>query len=147
MSERVIQEISLEAEERKIFEELIKWGQAQWWPRESLMEIKNLTGQIKEGTVYHQKVKLPFAPYWHTKNEIVDESNFYIKRVFLDGVFKGGYEEVRIVNEGKVKKIIFSFSPQFHHWFDRFSWKILFKYLHKRNINRILNNLKRRLEE
>ena len=147
MSRAIKQDITIEAEPRTIFKELLLWGESPWWPKSSLMQFRNLSGRIDTQTLYAQKVKLPLAPSWHTKNAVVDDNEFYIKRVFLDGIFSG-FEELAIhQQEEKLKKIRYCFNYEVKGFFNKVMWNILFKKLHVKNINLILKNLKGYLEK
>jgi hypothetical protein len=143
MKEKIVQTIDIHhPHKEEIFKELVKWGEAVWWPKDSLMNFKNLMREAKEGTIYLQKVKLPFGPSWHTRNEIIDEKNFYIKRVFLDGMFSQGYEEIYLKEENSFKKVIYTFSAYIHGFLNKILWKLIFRKLHIKNLDKILNALK-----
>jgi hypothetical protein len=143
MKERIIQTIHIHHPHKgEIFKELVKWGESLWWPQGSLMSFKNLTQEIKEGTIYLQKVKLPFGPSWHTRNEVIDDKNFYIKRVFLDGIFSQGYEEIYLKEENNLKKVIYTFSVSPHGVLNKILWRLVFRKLHIKNLKKILNALK-----
>ena len=73
MPEIIIQKIKIKAVCHDIFRELVYWGQAAWWPKQSLMSIKNLSGITEVGTRYRQQVKLPFGPNWCTVNKVLDK--------------------------------------------------------------------------
>lgn len=150
MSEVIIQDVLIDSRAELIFQELISWGEAKWWPKSSLMRFVNLSGKVQEGTVYLQIVRLPFGPKWHTRNEAVDNDNFYIKRVFLDGIFSG-FEELKILQlEEKKCKILYSFNYSFNFKVrgvvNRLMWKIFFRQAHISNIDKILYFLKSYLE-
>ncbi|MCQ9205851.1 MAG: hypothetical protein NG737_06035 [Omnitrophica bacterium] len=147
MSDLIRQEIAIEAEPEAIFRELLIWGQSSWWPRSSLMRFKNLSGKIDTQTLYLQKVKFPFAPSWHTKNTEVSESKFYIKRCFLDGMFKG-FEELLISEYSqRSKKVAYCFNYEVNGFINKIMWKTVFKRLHINNINLVLGSLKKFLEK
>jgi len=146
MNKEIKQSIAVRADCNKIFNELLAWGQSRWWPENSLMRFDNLSGPIGEKTLYRQKIKFPFAPSWHTKNESVDKSKLCIKRVFLDGLFEG-YEEIKISKDKLTPEVIYSFNYRVKGVFNKLMWKVLFKKLHVRNINMILQALKDYLEK
>lgn len=146
MSEVIIQDVLISSRAELIFQELLSWGEAKWWPKSSLMRFVNLSGKVQEGTVYLQRVKLPFGPKWHTRNEAVDNDNFYIKRVFLDGLFDG-FEELKILQlEEKKCKVLYSFNFKVRGVVNRLMWKISFRQAHISNIDKILYSLKSYLE-
>jgi len=146
MSETIAQSITIKAAPEIIFKELLIWGEGAWWPRRSLMKFVNLSGGADEKTLYLQKVKFPLGPSWHVRNEVVDMANLYVKRVFLDGMFCG-FEELSVsLEEEGCYRAIHSFCYEVKGLFNRLMWKILFKKLHKKNIDLIFKSLKKHLE-
>lgn len=147
MFEKIIQEIFVRANPDDIFEQLLVWGEAGWWPRRSLMRFKNLSGEIKLGTVYLAKIRLVFGPSWYARNVILDKENFYIKRIFLEGIFSGG-EELRILSnvDGR-QKVIYTFDCEVKGIFNNFIWNLISRKLHIKNIDMILSSLKTYLEK
>lgn len=147
MADLIRQEIDIEGPPISIFKELLLWGESSWWPKSSLMRFKNLSGKIDSSTLYLQRVKFPFAPKWHTKNSEIRESDFYIKRDFLDGMFSG-FEELQILNVDKQNKLVVcSFNYEVNGFLNKVLWNSLFKRLHIRNIDFILKRLKKFIEK
>ena len=145
-SEKIVQKITIIADSRRVFQELLTWGESNWWPQGSLMRFINLTGEINEDTVYLQKVSLPCGPCWHTRNELIDHKKLRIKRVFLDGMFQG-YEELHIKpGEAGIISIVYTFHYQIKGIVNRIVWDVLFKKLHKDNITSIFRALKKYME-
>ncbi len=121
--------------------EVIRWGEAEWWPKGSLMAFRRQTsGEIARGTLYVQKVLLPFAPQWHVEvGEVTDRS---ISRSFLDGMFKG-YEQVAFRRVGAEDwRVDYVMHYEVQGFFNRFLWVVLFRRLHDCNIKKILGSLK-----
>ncbi|MFH1504912.1 MAG: hypothetical protein ABIH08_05980 [Candidatus Omnitrophota bacterium] len=145
MNREIKQSIAINADYLKIFEELLFWGQSQWWPKNSLMRFENLTKDIREKTLYLQKIKLPFGPKWHSVNETIDRNKLYIKRVFLDGLFEG-CEELSVLKGKGTPEVVYCFNYKVKGFFNKLIWKILFKKLHIKNINLVLQSLKNYLE-
>lgn len=145
MNREIKQSIAINAGYDSVFNELLLWGQSRWWPKNSLMRLENLSGEIKEKTLYLQKVGLPFAPSWHTRNEVVDKDKLYIKRTFLDGMFEG-YEELSVLKSKDVSEAVYNFDYKIKGVFNKLMWKLVFKKLHIRNIDLILESLKKHLE-
>ena len=147
VNETIVQEVVIASNPQAIFEELLIWGEASWWPKEALMRFINLSGKREEATVYLQKTKLPFGPAWHTRNEIIDNQNLRIRRIFLDGMFDG-FEELIVERlQENVFKAIYIFNYQVKGLINKVMWSLIFKRLHIKNINLILNSLKRYLEK
>ncbi|MBU1523989.1 MAG: hypothetical protein KKG50_04940 [Candidatus Omnitrophica bacterium] len=147
MHETIVQEVSIEANSDLVFKELLMWGESLWWPKKSLMQFCNLSGEIGEKTIYFQKVKLPFGPMWHTRNEVIDSQNFYIKRVFLDGLFTGSGELKVLPQTGSTCQVVYTFHYGVKGFLNRVMWKAAFKRLHIKNIELILQSLKAYLEK
>jgi hypothetical protein len=145
-NEIITQTVTIKAEGEKIFKELIMWGESEWWPKNCLMEFNNLSENVKEGTLYFQRVKLPFKLGWHTRNEVVDKERLYIKRTFLDGMFEG-FEELKIVAlYENLCEVVYSFCYRVKGIINQLMWKVVFRRLHINNINAILKSLKGYLE-
>ena len=145
MNESIRQEVIIAAKRGRIFKELFIWGEAEWWPKKSLMQFVRLNSKT-EGILYLARVKLPFGPHWHIQNEIVDEAAGRIKRVFLDGIFRG-FEELQIVPYEGYFKIIYTFCVRIEGFLNQLIWKSLFRRLHINNINLILVYLKLYLQQ
>ena len=142
----IVQEAIIVSSPQSIFEELLTWGESSWWPKKSLMQFKNLSGKREKSSVYLQKVRLPFGPSWHTRNEIIDPENLRIKRVFLDGMFDG-FEELSVEKlQDNAFKAVYKFSYRIKGLINKIMWSLLFKRLHTKNIVLILGSLKRHLE-
>lgn len=143
----IVQEAMIASSPQEIFEELLIWGEANWWPKKSLMRFINLSGARKQSTVYLQKTKLPFGPAWHTRNEIVDSQNLRLKRIFLDGMFDG-FEELSVERlKDNASKAIYAFNYRIKGLINKIMWNLIFKRLHIKNIDLILSSLKRYLEK
>ena len=147
MPEIITQKIKIEAVCRDIFRELIRWGQAEWWPKRSLMNIENLDGPIDVGTRYRQQVKIPFGPHWCTVNKVIDKKNMYIRRDFLGGMFDG-FEELSVVpDEDGNGDVAYTFAAEVKGGVNKFLWQKAAKKMHTENINIILKTLKEYLEK
>jgi len=146
MDETIHQEIIIAAAKGSIFQELLLWGEAEWWPKRSLMRFINLSHTIGENALYLAQVKLPYGPHWHMRNELVDEKAGCIRRVFLDGMFKG-FEELRIVPQKDCFKVIYTFCVRVRGFLNRLMWKYVFRNRHIKNIAGILVSLKLYLQQ
>jgi hypothetical protein len=146
MNKAITQHILIKAKPADVFSELIEWGESLWWPKHCLMKFINLSGEIKQGTVYLQKVKIPFGPSWHSRNEAIDKEKMYIIRILLDGIFSG-LEELSVKTLNGNSKVIYNFNARVKGSLNRFLWRLVLQRLHMRNIDRILGALKRYLEK
>jgi len=126
----------------ELFPEIVSWGEAEWWPKDSLMSFsRKVSGPVVEGTEYIQKVKLPFGPSWRT---VVSEikNNESITRKFKEGFFEG-CETVSIKPLCCHNvKIEYEMLFRIKGLINRILWKVIFRRLHDRNIEYILDNLK-----
>lgn len=146
MIEIISQSITIHYHPEEIFNELIMWGEGLWWPKRSLMRYRNLTWGIEKNTVYVQKVRLPFGPSWHTRIDEIDKKNFLIRRIFLDGMFKG-FEEIKLSPlSNNTACVEYHFNCSVKGYLNYILWKLVFRRLHIYNINLILNSLKQYLE-
>jgi hypothetical protein len=125
--------------------EIIRWGEAPWWPKNSLMRFtRQDLGPVQKGTRYRQKVILPFAPSWDV--EVTDVTAFSTTRRFLNGLFCG-QETVRLQSEGETIKVFYAMIYEVNGIFNKILWALVFRRLHDNNIETILANLKDFLEK
>jgi len=141
--------ISIEVEnsrKKEVFQELCVWGEATWWPQRSLMRFINFSGpgQVKEGTVYRQKVRLPFGPAWHARIDRIVE-NESVTRIFLDGLFRG-YEKVSLKETGTRSMEVSYYMDVFIKGRDYIVWKMIFQRLHDQMLEKILGMFKAYVE-
>ena len=125
--------------------EILWWGEAAWWPRNSLMRFVRLTERpLRKGTRYRQEVALPFAPTWEVEiDSLIDTS---ITRKFLNGMF-AGFETVSLVDRAGNIEITYRMHYEVRGFFYNFLWLFIFKNLHDNNIELILKSLKTYLEK
>ncbi|UCC95865.1 MAG: hypothetical protein JSW40_03730 [Candidatus Omnitrophota bacterium] len=142
---KLTQHLQVRADPEAVFEELIKWQDAQWWP-DIPMKFSRLSEKEAEGALYIQKVAAPFAPRWHTKLSCIDRAKKYIKREFLDGMFRGGYEEIFLEDKSSAIDVVYNFCYSIKNPLKKFLWRSIFKRLHIKNINLILHSLRSYLE-
>lgn len=136
--------IVIKCDDNALLKEIVLWGEAVWWPKKSLMRFERLTeGEVKEGTRYRQLVLLPFAPNWDV--EVNGLSKNSITRVFLNGMFSGS-ETVSFLPTHFGFEVCYDMRYQVRGFLNRFLWRLFFRSLHDRNIEAILHNLKRYLE-
>lgn len=125
--------------------EIIRWGEASWWPQRSLMKFVRLTpGETGRGSLYRQHVLLPFAPSW--KVEISAIADRGITRTFLDGMF-GGSETVSFAELGSGMRVDYEMRYEVRGVLNRLLWPVFFRHLHDRNIKEILKGLKAFMEK
>ena len=125
--------------------EVILWGEASWWPKNSLMRFVRKDGKdVQKGTRYRQEVLLPFAPSWDVEvSALTGES---ITRLFLNGMFAGS-EVVSLREQGEDIIVFYSMTYEVKGLLNKILWFIVFCRLHDRNIETILANLKEFLEK
>ena len=142
----IVQEIWIKSSKDKVMQEVIKWGQAEWWPKNSLMKIDKISSFKGEGARYLQRVKIPYGPRWHTCTQTIRDG--YVKRIFLNGMFSPGYEEIELYEQSEEVKLVYSFCfERIKNKLSRFLWKLFFLKLHRKNVGYALINLKNYLEE
>ncbi|MBN2482935.1 MAG: hypothetical protein JXD21_01875 [Candidatus Omnitrophica bacterium] len=129
-----------------VFEELLLGPQSEWWPEKMMMRFINLSGDIKEGTLYWQKARFPLGPAWHKRNEVVDREKKYLRRTFLDGMFKGGYEEFFVHQDRAQIEVVYRFCCELKGRCSRMLWNMVYKRLHCMNIERVLGAFRKYCE-
>lgn len=145
MSKIIKQKVSIKADSKEIFRELNLWARSRWWPK-MLMRFKDMPQDLSEGSVYLQKVSLPFGPKWRTKNTLIKPNTFYIQRTFIDGIFDG-FEELMVKPGEEAPEVVYCFHYIIRGFLNRLLWNIFFKRMNIKNINLILQSLKKYLEE
>lgn len=132
--------IFIEASRDLIAPEVILWGEAVWWPKNSSMKFTCLTrGDIQAGTKYRQEVLLPFAPKWEVEvTRLVSEKE--IERTFLNGMFKGK-ETVTLEERYNGTKVEYVMHYEVVGIVNQILWKLFFQRLHDQNIEMILKAL------
>lgn len=131
---------------KKAFEQIVLWGEASWWPDKCTMKFMRLGGSnIQKGTVYRQKVLLPFTPSWLALvTEIIDNKS--ISRRFLDGLLDGE-EKVSIFDYQGSLRVEYLMNYRIKGFMNNILWKTCFNRMHDSNIRLILKNLKDYLEQ
>lgn len=137
--------ILIDARPGEVLYEIIRWGEAPWWPKNSLMRfIRQTPGAVQKGTRYTQKVLLAFAPSWDVEVEgITSES---ITRKFLNGMFEGG-ETVSLRPGDEGIEVDYRMNYRVRGLLNRMMWLLVFQGLHNANIETILSHLKEFLEK
>ena len=127
------------------YAQIILWGEAGWWPKNSLMRfLRSGTGQVSEGTCYRQEVLLPFAPSWDVEVEKIGDKS--ITRRFLNGMFSGS-ETISVESAKDAVVISYVMNYKINGFFNKILWPLVFEHLHNRNIEEILFSLKSYLEK
>lgn len=130
-----------------VFEELVKASESQWWPENLVMRFTNLSGGTGQGILYWQKAKFPFGPAWHKRNAIVDRTQKYLRRDFLDGMFQGGYEEFFVRPADGAVEIAYRFCYQLRSPVVRILWHAVFQKMHMKALDKVLGALKKYCEK
>ena len=142
---RIVQTIIIDAPADMVMQQAVLWGQSEWWPQDSLMRIEKISSFKGVGTRYLQKVKLPNGPRWHTKTSIIEDG--YIKRVFLNGMFYRGFEEINIYPQSGSVRLEYAFCfERINGKLNRLLWNAIFLRLHKKHVDKALLALKKYLE-
>jgi hypothetical protein len=142
----LVQKITFRAQPEFVFAEMVKWQDADWWP-DIPMKFVRLPQKDQEGALYLQRAEVPFGPQWHTRVSCVDRQKWYVRREFMDGMFKGGREELSLRQNNSSLEVAYQFCYQIRSPLQRILWNVLFQHLHRRNINTILHALKAYIEE
>lgn len=132
--------IFIEAQTDLIAPEVILWGEASWWPKNSLMRFIRLTpDEIRLGTRYRQKILLPLAPVWEVEvTRLIPGKE--IERTFLNGMFKGK-EIVTIEERYNGTKVEYVMRYEVLGTWNQILWQLFFQKLHDQNIEMILKAL------
>ena len=131
-------------DEGALVKEIFCWGEAGWWPKRSLMRFERKTeGPVAVGTRYVQKVMLPFAPQWEAEVDGLRPSG--ISRKFLGNMFDG-HEDVHCRRLPEGFCVEYAMSYEVKGFLNRILWSLVFRRLHDKNIEDILNHLKKHLE-
>jgi len=140
-------QISISTDDRdRVFKEIVLWGEASWWPKKTTMKfIRVGDGPIKEGTIYKQKVLLPFAPSWCSVITKINQGNSVSRRLF-DG-FIDGEEKIEGVLRGNSVIVEYCLEYYIPSNIHRILWKLCFESMHNYNIEKILKSLKEHLEQ
>jgi len=128
----------------KTLPEIVRWGEASWWPKRSLMKfIRQDLGAVREGSRYRQKVLLPCAPSWDV--EVTQLTQTSITRKFLNGMFEGS-ETVTCASDSGGVKVAYAMHYRLKGVLNKMLWVLTFERLHDKNIEDILSSLKKYLE-
>jgi len=132
--------ILIEAPADLIAPEVILWGEALWWPKNSSMQFIRLTPtEIQVGTKYRQKVLLPLAPMWEAEvTGLIPGKE--IERTFLNGIFKGT-ETVTLEERYNGTKVEYAMHYEVLGILNQILWQLFFQRLHDQNIEMILKAL------
>jgi len=137
--------IGVRASSQAVFDQLLLWGEAPWWPKDSPMQYERLTGgEVGMGSRYRQKITVPFGPAWDVEIESVVDGRAVTYR-FINGMFKGVYR-LYVIPTGELTEAHFLMDYEVVGGLNRFLWDRLTKKKHDRNLARLLRALKGYLE-
>ncbi|MBL7130208.1 MAG: hypothetical protein ISS45_02180 [Candidatus Omnitrophica bacterium] len=140
-------EVVIDTKDReKVFRQIVLWGEASWWPRNCSMKFIRLgDATIQKGTMYRQKVLLPFAPIWLSRvSEIIENTS--ISRRYIEGLING-QETVSVIPHDDKLKVEYKLNYKIRGRINAIFWNICFRAMHDKNIKLILNSLKNHLEQ
>jgi uncharacterized membrane protein len=137
--------VEIKAPLEKIFEEIVLWGESSWWPEESPMKYsREGKGEVKVGTIFHQKVDRPFAPEWGVEVTAIVPGR-EVSRKFINGMFRGTDRVYIIPNRG-FNEVHFLMDYEVAGMLNRILWTRIYRRMHDDNIKLILRSLKASLE-
>jgi hypothetical protein len=132
--------IVIKSDPHSVRSEIVRWGEAPWWPEKSLMRFVRTTPRpVQRGTRYRQEVLFLFAPTWEVEVESVTDTG--ITRRFVSGMFKG-FETVDFRLQRDAVEVHYRMHYEVQGLINRFLWLLFFRNLHDSNIEEILAHLK-----
>jgi hypothetical protein len=138
-------DIVIKSDPASVRYEILWWGEAVWWPQNSLMRFVRLTERpLCKGTRYRQEVTIPFAPSWEVEIDNLTETS--ITRRFLNGMF-AGFETVSFIDRAGNVEVSYRMHYEVRGLLNRLLWLFIFQALHDKNIELILASLKTFLEK
>jgi len=140
-------ELFIETEDyKRIFDQLVLWGEAPWWPVNCLMRFRRIGNEpVRKGTMYHQQVRVPFGPRWLSVVSDIDD-NRSISRKYLDS-FIDGEEVARVITVNGGAKVEYELSYSIKGFFYQCAWERCLCSLHDANIQKVLGHLKTYIEK
>lgn len=129
-----------------VAEEIIRWGEASWWPKKCLMQYKRETeGPVKVGTRYRLRIRKPLTPTW-----IVEVTRFIpnelIERTFKNGMF-AGYELIRVEERANGTRIDYELHFRIRGLLNKILWPMLYRKQHDGDLEMIMSSLKEHLNQ
>ncbi len=149
MPEIITQKIHIKGVCSEIFKQLLLWGVAPWWPKDSLMKIERVDGNdVVANARYRYKVNVPFVgPGWLAVNRVVDTKNMYLRRDFFEGSFEG-FEEFSVYpDDNGYGEVTYTFAADVKGLLAKMFWERGGKEKHIANIDLILKVLKTSIEK
>ena len=138
-------DIVIKSDQASVRYEILWWGEAVWWPQNSLMRFVRLTERpLCKGTRYRQEVVIPFAPSWEVEIDSLTDTS--ITRRFLNGMFMG-FETVSFIDRAGSVEVSYRMYYECQGFLNHLLWLFVFKNLHDKNIELILASLKTYLEK
>jgi len=138
-------DIVIKSDPASVRNEILWWGEAAWWPQNSLMRFVRLTERpLRKGTRYKQEVTIPFAPSWEVEIDSLTDTS--ITRRFLNGMF-AGFETVSFIDRAGNVEVSYRMHYECQGFLNRFLWLFVFQAMHDKNIELILASLKAFLEK
>lgn len=120
--------------------QLMLWGEADWWPKKSLLKITKLESEeIKVGTQYQIRAKWFRGPVWIVQvTKLVPSS--LMERTFLSGMFEG-FESVTIEERANGTRVDYEMRYTIKGILNKIFWRFIFNKLYDKNMKMILSAL------
>ncbi|MCK5581782.1 MAG: hypothetical protein KAJ18_10985 [Candidatus Omnitrophica bacterium] len=119
------------------------WGESEWWPKANSMRFirDGEPGEVQEGMQYCQVIAKPIPKKWKVEvSQVV--SNRLVRRLFKNGMFKGGYEIVRIEERANGTRIDYEMHYSIKGLLNKVLWTLIYQRQYEKNVEMALSALK-----
>ncbi len=127
-----------------VSDELIRWGEAQWWPKDCLWKyIRQTDGEIRVGTQYLIKINKPSAADWTAEvSQLLP--NRLVERTFKKGLFNG-FERIMLEERANGTRIDYELHFKIRGFLNIFLWPFVLRGQYLKTIKTILAALQSHL--
>lgn len=133
--------VFIEAPIELVGPEVVLWGEASWWPKDSAMQfVKTSPGDVGVGTTFEMKLVKPIKHAWKAEVTRFIPGQL-IERTFKTGPFKG-YELVYAEERSNGTRVEYELHYTIPGPFDLLMWNLFCKKMHEASITKILEALK-----
>ncbi len=131
----------IEAPIEVVSEELIRWGESTWWPKDCLWKyVRQTDGEIRVGTEYLIKINKPSAADWSAQvSQLLP--NRLVERSFTKGLFKG-FERIMLEERANGTRIDYELHFKIRGLLNIFLWPFVLRSQYTNTIKKILTALK-----